>query len=220
MSACTLHLTFSSRCATRVHVCARTSLPYIRLYIYRYSIHEQADARGHVAPLRGFQRCQLRRAIVRARMHLHTLFPPVSEKLARPKIRPENSLSSHFRPRPKSVPDPDSNEAGWFRLVVGFREKFSPLRNSIRCSLLSKRNEFEDQGNVNRRIEPFLFKRVPRFRKEILETFRKGRRVSTAFLSVLHTPSRHLALPDSFSFIHALSVRDFTYSSRRAIPSS
>lgn len=149
-------------------------------------------------------------------------FPPVSEKLARPKIRPENSLSSHFRPRPKSVPDSDSNEAGLFRLVVvvGFREKFSPLRNSIRCSLLSKRNEFEDQGNVNRRIEPFLFKRVPRFRKEILETFRKGRRVSTAFLSVLHTPSRHLALPDSFSFIHALSVRDFTYSSRRAIPSS
>lgn len=79
-------------------------------------------------------------------------FLSVSEKLARPKIRPENSLSSHFRPRPKSVPDSDSNEAGWFRLVVvvGFREKFSPLRNSIRCSLLSKRNEFEDQGNVNR----------------------------------------------------------------------
>lgn len=101
-------------------------------------------------------------------------FLSVSEKLARPKIRPENSLSSHFRPRPKSVPDPDSNEAGWFRLVVGFREKFSPLRNSIRCSLLSKRNEFEDQGNVKRGSSLFCSSAYLDFGRKSSKRFERG----------------------------------------------
>lgn len=121
VSACTLHLTFSGRCATRVHARARTSLPYIRPRTYIYIYIDILYAAVRLAPrctAPGLSDCQL--AILCARMHLHTVISPplVSEKLARPKIRPENSLSSYFRPRPFTEVRSPSGETrnGWFSL--------------------------------------------------------------------------------------------------------
>ena len=159
MSACTLHLTFSGRCDTCTRTCVHVHLSrtfdsyiYIYIYIYRYSIHEKVGAR--VAPLQGFQRCQLRRAIVCARMHLHTVIslPPPRLKSSRDqkfgrRIR-YRGVFGHVR-----LP---SDETG-----TGFDSSSS--RFSRQILVISIRSSFQTRTNSKMKIKKGLFIRALRF---------------------------------------------------------
>lgn len=88
-----------------------------------------------------------------------------------------------------------------FRLVVVavFGGNYAQLDQKPARSVSS---EFEDEGNVKRGDRgDFYSSACLDSQKEIL-AFWRGRRVPTAFLSVLH---RDISLLDSFSFIHAIS---------------
>ena len=141
------------------YVCACTSLPHVRLiyihiyiYIYRYSIHKKVGAR--VAPLRGFQRCQLRRAIVCARMHLHTVI-----SLPPPRLKSSRNQKFGRRIRYRGVFGHvrlPSDETG-----TGFDSSSS--RFSRQILVISIRSSFQTRTNSKMKIKKGLFIRALRF---------------------------------------------------------